>query len=101
PNSCLGTSPYPIAVIGRGKIPQCSGLLLRCHVLSFRSEAREASGSETPRVHNVARWCGGVAARGARAAAAGQEDAARRHLARHPATLAEWAGFLAAHAGAG
>src|SRR5215468_9785109 len=33
-------------------------------VLSFRSEAREASGSETPRVHNVARWCGGVAARG-------------------------------------
>jgi len=31
--------------------------------------AQEASGSETPRVHNVARWCGGVAARGARAAA--------------------------------
>src|SRR5262249_25995865 len=29
-------------------------------VLSFRSGAREASGSETPRVHNVAWWCGGV-----------------------------------------
>jgi hypothetical protein len=38
-------------------------------VLSFRSGAREASGSETPRVHNVAWWCGRVAARGARAAA--------------------------------
>src|SRR6516164_6462137 len=36
----------------------------RCAILS--GEPREASGSETPRVHNVARWCGGcVAARGA------------------------------------
>src|SRR5262249_35236913 len=35
-----------------------------CAILS--GEAREASGSETPRVHNVARWCGGVADRGAR-----------------------------------
>ena len=34
-------------------------------MLSFRSGAREASGSETPRVHNVARQRGGVAARGA------------------------------------
>src|SRR5262245_48385172 len=45
----------------------CSSLPCR-GVLCFRSEAREASGSETPRVHNVARWCGGVAARGAGAA---------------------------------
>src|SRR6516225_733580 len=35
----------------------------------FRLEAREASGSETARVHNVAWWCGGVAARGAGGAA--------------------------------
>src|SRR5262249_29813575 len=35
-----------------------------CAILS--GEAREASGSETPRVHNVARWCGGVADRGGR-----------------------------------
>src|SRR5262249_35536545 len=46
----------------------CSSLPCR-GVLSFRLGAREASGSETPRVHNVAWWCGGVAARGARAAA--------------------------------
>src|SRR6516164_241068 len=52
----------------------CSSLPCR-GVLSFRSGAREASGSETPGVHNVARWCGGVAACGARAAA---QDAARR-----------------------
>src|SRR5215472_4633034 len=45
----------------------CSSLPCR-GVLSFRSGAREASGSETPRVHNVARWCGGVAGRGARPA---------------------------------
>src|SRR6516225_7258863 len=42
----------------------CSSLPCR-GVLSFRSGAREASGCETPRVHNVARWCGVVAARGA------------------------------------
>ena len=41
--------------------------------------AREASGSETPRVHNVARWCSRVAACGARAA--GRAHAARRILA--------------------
>src|SRR6516162_9622884 len=45
----------------------CSSLPCR-GMLSFRSGAREASGSETPRVHNVAWWCGGVAARGAGAA---------------------------------
>jgi hypothetical protein len=39
-------------------------------VLSFRSGAREASGSETPRVYNVARRrSDGMAARGAHAAA--------------------------------
>src|SRR5262249_20629988 len=38
--------------------------LLPCRgVLSFRSEAREASGSETTRVHHAARRRGGVAAR--------------------------------------
>src|SRR5262245_49132942 len=37
-------------------------------VLYFRSEAREASGSETAQVHHFTRRCGGVAARGARAA---------------------------------
>jgi len=42
----------------------------RCAILS--GEPREASGSETPRVHNVARWHGRrLAARGARAAAVG------------------------------
>src|SRR5262249_26327158 len=45
----------------------------RCAILS---EAREASGSETPRVHNVARWCGGVAAHGA--GAAGGDATGRR-----------------------
>jgi hypothetical protein len=45
----------------------CSSLLPFGGVLSFQSEAREASGSETPRVYHVARRrCGGVAARGAR-----------------------------------
>src|SRR5215470_6778572 len=34
-----------------------------CRVLSFRSGARGASGSETPRVHNVAWLSGGVATR--------------------------------------
>src|SRR5262245_40785263 len=39
----------------------------RCAILS--GEPREASGSETPRVHNVARWHGRrLAARGAGAA---------------------------------
>src|SRR6516225_12119251 len=48
----------------------CSSLPCR-GVLSFLSEAREASGSETPRVHNVARWHGRrLAARSARAATA-------------------------------
>src|SRR5258708_19641003 len=36
---------------------------------TFRSEAREASGSETARVHYAARRHGSLAARGARAAA--------------------------------
>ena len=43
-------------------------------VLSFRSEAREVLGSETPRVHIAARRCGGVAARGAGAAAGNAGD---------------------------
>jgi|SRR5215471_3087566 len=38
-------------------------------VLSFLSEAREVSGSETPHVHHAARRRGRVAAGGARAAA--------------------------------
>ena len=39
-------------------------------VLSFRSDAREVSGSETARLHHAARWRGGcVAVRGARAGA--------------------------------
>ena len=42
--------------------PRRKSAVPRCAILS--GEAREASGSETPRVHNVARWCGGVAARG-------------------------------------
>ena len=49
--------------MGRIEIPQRSSL-------SFRSEAREASGSEPPRFHHAARRRGGrAAARGARAAA--------------------------------
>src|SRR5262245_13066480 len=36
----------------------------RCAILSVGSTG--GIGSETPRVHNVARWCGGVAGRGAR-----------------------------------
>src|SRR5262245_57465033 len=42
----------------------CSSLPCR-GVLSFLSEAREASGSEAPRVHHAARRRGGMAARGA------------------------------------
>ena len=46
----------------------CSSLLPFGGVLSFRSEAREVLGSETPQVHLAARRRGGrVAARGARA----------------------------------
>src|SRR5262249_26166918 len=44
----------------------CSSLPCR-GVLSFRSEARETSGNETPRVHHVARRRGGMAALAARA----------------------------------
>src|SRR5262249_18345667 len=52
----------------------CSSLPCR-GVLSFRSEAREASGSETARLHQ-ARWrrSGGVAGRGASAAAGDADD---------------------------
>src|SRR6516225_8365685 len=47
----------------------CSSLPCR-GVLSFRSKAREASGSETPRVHHASRrLSGGLAARGAGTAA--------------------------------
>jgi hypothetical protein len=41
----------------------CSSLLPFGGVLSFQSEAREASGSETPRVHHAARRRGGLAPR--------------------------------------
>ena len=51
-----------------GQVDGCSSLPYR-GVLSFMSEAREASGSETPRFHHAARRRGGVAARGADAAA--------------------------------
>src|SRR5262245_62029849 len=44
----------------------CSSLLPFGGVLSFQSEAREASGSETPRVHHFTRRRGPVAAHGAR-----------------------------------
>ena len=61
--------------IGRIEIPQRSSLLPYRGVLSFRSEAREAPGSETARVHHAARRRGGcVAARGARAAAGDAGD---------------------------
>jgi hypothetical protein len=39
----------------------CSSLLPFAGVLSFQSEAREASGSETARVHHAARRRGGLA----------------------------------------
>ena len=55
------------AVISFRQEDGCSTLPCR-GVLSFRLGAREASGSETPRVHNVAQWCGGMAACGVRAA---------------------------------
>jgi hypothetical protein len=77
------TSPddrvWPRTDIDRIEIPQRSSLLPG--VLSFRSEAREASGSETARVHHAARrYSGGVAARGAGAAA---DDAGDRVPAQH------------------
>src|SRR6516162_2970524 len=58
-----------IAIISFRQEDGCSSLPCR-RVLSFRSEAREASGSGTARVHHSARRCGGVAARGAGAAMA-------------------------------
>src|SRR5262249_53386433 len=58
----------PRADIGRVEIPQRSRLLPYRVVLFFRSKAREVSGSEPAIVHHAARWRGGVAARGARAA---------------------------------
>src|SRR5215813_14685357 len=66
PRPRIREQPRPQSDIGRIEIPQCSSLLLCRGVLSFLSEAREASGSETPRVHHAARRRGGVAARGAR-----------------------------------
>src|SRR5262249_3297427 len=57
-------------VVPRSSLP-CRG------VLSFRSEAREASGSETARLHRAHRRRGGLAARGA-GAAAGHCPAHRR-----------------------
>jgi hypothetical protein len=46
-----------IAIISFRQEDGCSSLPCR-GVLSFLSEAREASGSETPRVHHAARRCG-------------------------------------------
>src|SRR5262249_45752493 len=61
------------------------GSSLPCRgVLSFRSVAREASGSETARVHHASRQRGRVAARGARAAA---DDAGDRVPRRTSARL--------------
>src|SRR5262245_22654692 len=48
--------------MGRVEIPQRSSLLPYRGVLSFRSEAREVSGSETAGVHHAARRRGGIAA---------------------------------------
>src|SRR5258708_1420853 len=67
--------PRPTPVISRAEIPQRSSLLPYRGVLSFRSKAREGPGSEPARVHIAARRRGGLAARGARAAAG---DAAGR-----------------------
>src|SRR6516165_8077242 len=69
--ACFGLPPWKKFSAARSRSSHsaqedgCSSLPCR-GVLSFRSGAREASGSETPQVHNVARWCRGVAARGAR-----------------------------------
>jgi hypothetical protein len=46
------------------EMPQRGSLLPYRGVLSFLSKAREASGSETPRVHHAARWRGGGVASG-------------------------------------
>src|SRR6516162_9522548 len=63
-----------IAIISFRQEDGCSSLASR-GVLSFRSGAREASGSETPRVHNVARRCSRrVAACQSSAAAEGADD---------------------------
>src|SRR5215813_12252680 len=62
---------------GKGwiEMPPRGSLLPYRGVLSFLSKAREASGSETPRVHHASRRRGSsVAARGARAAAGDAGD---------------------------
>ena len=60
-----------IAIISFRQEDGCSSLPCR-GVLSFRSGAREASGSETPRLHDAARRRSGrLAARGARGSATG------------------------------
>jgi hypothetical protein len=62
-------SASPQRAFGRIEIPQRSSLLPYRGVLSFRSEAREAPGSETARLHRAhRRRSSRVAARGARAA---------------------------------
>src|SRR5262245_51525019 len=87
--ACFGLPPWKKFSAARPRSSRsaqedgCSSLPCR-GVLSFRSEAREASGSETPRFDNVARRRrGGVAARGARAAAGA--DATHRRLMKAPA----------------
>src|SRR5262245_45327334 len=72
----------PFSDIGRIEIPQRTSLLPYRDVLSFRSKARETSGSEATRVHHAARQRGSrLADRGARAA--GAACAARLHFRRH------------------
>jgi len=43
------------AIVSYAQVDRCSSLLPFGGVLSSQSEAREASGSETPRVHHAAR----------------------------------------------
>ena len=72
-NICSAVETFSVLThcdIGWIEMPQRGSLLPYRGVLSFRSKAWEASGSETPRVHHAARrGGGGVAAR--RASTAG------------------------------
>ena len=76
-------------------MPQRGSLLPYRGVQSFLSKAREASGSETPRVHHAARRRGGgVAARGA--CAAGRARTARRRAHAHELTSPKLRPYIAA-----
>src|SRR5215472_12803507 len=63
-SGCDATDPS--ATLVGPKSRSAAGSCRSCGVLSFLLEAREASGSETARVHHGARRRSGVAARGAR-----------------------------------